>query len=469
MGSGLTQPKDIRSNGMHFNKINPYGFIYKNNSYGFFSEKNSVGDTIITNIWELDTDSNRVFYHPIPNSNISNIEALVMDPDSEIVIIGSKDDSLISVIFFDSIIHKNIQFTAAADFKGIGFPNGHTELIFGRKGSILGHIYRISDTTEMRTYDLPNFFNRICNISQVFIEENKWRFLLQTDFYRKNEVWIILDTSKKSNYLIFDERAVYPEYPGILKIHGKTALEIMDYTFSARVPQLPQKDSLLLFTEHKFKLIQPYKHKELYTAWAIPKIDTVIWSICSIDNKKQSSGFLSNNYLLNAPDFNLPYLLTDSAFHFLIPSSKNNKQIFYNKDEYPVALLRNSPKTMLLLSNQLNYAILDKNGVSIERKNFFKLIHSSIYRIYPEKRQLLEVTFPEGGAIRYLLVLYGLFPLWLISLVITWLIKVLKRKSKFHTRESSLTLSLRLLSGTITYLIILGLSIIKMLHDFSIF
>lgn len=467
MGSGLTYPAQIDSTAIHFSNQNPYSFVYNNNIYGFKSTSTSQGDTIITGIWELNTDSNLVNYYSIPDANIDKIEALNMNPDSQLVIVGSRHDSLISVIFFDSIIEQNIQFSAPSEFLGMGFHKGRTELVFGRSGKVLGHIYTISDTAKMRTYDLPNFYNRICEIIQVFVEDDTWKFLTQTDFYRRNDVWIILDTSRKSNYLIWDERAVYPEYPGVQNIHSDVVLDIMDYSLSKKIPLLPQRDSVLQFQNRKLKLIKPVKQKNRFFATANILPDTTTWLITSYDTSNNKSGFLSSGGYLGNINSNIPWEMSDSAYHFLIPESKS-KQIFFGLNEYPTALFELKDGHYILMSSKLNYAILDQNGISLKRTNYFKMLHSTIIRIYPEKRKILEVDFPEFGAIRYFFMLYGLIPLWLLSLIINWLILVLKKKPKFSVRDNHLPFSLRLLPGSIIFLLFFGISIMKMLHDFAI-
>lgn len=467
MGSGLNYPKQFDSTAIHFSNQNPYTFMYQGKLFGFKSERSSNGDTLINGIWKLDIDSNQVDYYAIPKANIDKIEAMNMTPDSQLVIVGSRYDSLISVLFFDSIFQRNMQFTSPAAFMGIGFHKGRTELIFGRKGRVLGHIFSITDTVKMRTYDLPNFYNRICEITQVFVEDDTWKFLTQTNYHRRNEVWIILDTSRKSNYLIWDERAVYPEYPGVQNIRGNVVLDIMDYSLSKKIPLFPQRDSVLQFVNRKLKIIKPAPQKEKFVANASILSDSTQWTITSYDTSNVESGFLSNSPYLKYPNYNIPFVLEDSAYHFLIPESQS-KQIFFSSGEYPTALLQQKNGNFLLLSSKLNYAILNAEGISLKRSNFFRTLHSTISRIYPEKRKILEVEVPEFGAIRYLFMMYGLIPLWLISLIINWLVKVLKKKPKFSVRDNYVPYSLRLLPGSLIFILFFGLSIVKMLNDFGI-
>ncbi len=467
MGSGLNYPANFDSTALHFTPKNPYTFTYNGKLFGFRNEITSNKDTIITGLWNLDTDSNLVHYTPFPDGKIDKIESLSINPDSQLIIVGSKNDTSFSIIIFDSTVHKTYSIHAPAEFLGMGYHKGKTELVFGRNGKILGHIFTLADSVKMRTYDLPNFYNRICEIIQVFVEDDTWKFLTQTNYHRRNEVWIILDTTRKSNYLIWDERGVYPEYPGILSVHHDTALEIMDYSLSNKIPNLPQHDSVLQFENRKLTLNKPVPHKKVYFGHATIKIDGTIWDITSYDTSQTQSGFLTRNQYLSNPSFNLPYELDDSSFHFLMPES-NSKQIFFDTDEYPAALLGLPEGGHLLISSKLNYSFLNSEGISIQRKNFFSTLHSSIRRIYPENRNILEVEVPEFGALRYFFMLYGLLPLWLISLIVNWLIQVLKKKPKFSVRDNNLPYSLRLLPGSVIFIVFFALSIVKMLNDFSI-
>jgi len=468
MGSGLNTPNNYDSTATHFTTRNPYTFRFNEKLYGFRSERQNNGDTLITGIWNLDPDSNNVVYFNIPAPGFDKVEALNMSPDSQLIIVGSRHDSLISVLTFDSVVQSKINFTAPAPFLGMGFHKGKAELVFGRNGRVLGHIFTITDTAIMRTYDLPNFYNRICEITQVFVEDNTWKFLTQTNYYRHNDVWIILDTSRKSNYLIWDERGVYPEYPGMIKIHRNTALNIMDYSPSKIVPLLPQPDSVLIFENRKLKLIKPVNHKSVYYAHAEINKDSTTWSISSYDTTGIESGFMTSNPYLGNPETNIPWVRDEGAFHFLLPDSRS-KQIFFSIDEYPAALISIPDKRYLLIGSELDYTILDHSGISLKRRNFISTLHSSIFRFYPEKRKILEVEVPEFGAIRYFIMLYGLFPLWLLSLIINWLIKILKKKPKFSVRENQLPFYLRLFPGSIIFIVFFALSIVKLLHDFSIF
>ncbi|PLW94986.1 MAG: hypothetical protein C0592_01110 [Marinilabiliales bacterium] len=466
MGTGLDYPNHKDSTVVHFSNKNPYSFTYRGKIFGFKNEIKSGIDTVITGIWQLDPDSNQVHYFSFPDRGFEKLEALNMNPDSQLVIVGSTD-SIFSVITFDSTFQSQMQIDAPAPFLGMGFPKGRTELVFGRDGKILGHIFTVSDTVTMRTYDLPNFYNRICEIYQVFVEDDTWKFLTQTNFYRLNDVWIILDTSRKSNYLIWDERGVYPEYPGIINLHRNTARSIMDYSLSKIVPVFPQPDSILIFENRKQKLIKPVAHKERYLAQANVLSDSTLWNIVSFDTTGVSSGFLSTCAYMKPPECNIPWVFEDSAYHFLLPES-NSKQIFFSDSEYPAGLIRISENKFLLISSELSYAILDENGISLKRRNFLSTLHSSITRMYPEKRKILEVELPEFGAVQYFILLYGLLPLWLISLIVFWLITVLKKKPKFSVRDNHFPFSIRLVPGSIIFVIFFAISIIKMLHDFSI-
>lgn len=466
MGSGLDYPNQLNKSVIHFSDKNPYFFTYRGKIFGFKNEIELGKDTIITGIWQLDLDSNQVHYFSFPDRGFERLEALNMNPDSQLVIVGSTD-TIFTVITFDSAFQSQMQIDAPAPFLGIGFPKERTELVFGRKGVVLAHIYTVSDTVTMRTYDLPNFYNRICEIYQVFVENDTWKFLTQTNFYRRNDVWIILDTSKKSNYLIWDERGVYPEYPGVINVHRNTAKAIMDYSLSKKTPVFPQTDSILVLKNRKLKIIKPVGHKERFFAYAEVLPDCTLWNIVSYDTSGTESGFLSTGAYMKPPDYNIPWVFEDSAYHFLLPES-NSKQIFFSKSEYPTGLIKKSEKQFLLISSELSYAILDENGVSLKRKNFISTLHSSITEMYPNKHKILEVEIPEFGALQYFILLYGLLPFWLISLITFWLITVLKKKPKFSVRRNHYPFSIRIFPGSIIFVIFFAITIIKMLHDFSI-
>ncbi len=232
------------------------------------------------------------------------------------------------------------------------------------------------------------------------------------------------------------------------------------------VPNFRQTDSVLVFRNRKLKLIQSNSPKKRYFVHAIMLSDSNIWRISSYNTDLQS-GLMFNADYLGDLNGEISWQREDETYQILMPD-EDKKQIFLAPDEFPTELIVLPNKKHLLLTSELNYALLDENGVSLKRKGFFSTLYVAITDIYPKRYKILEVETPEFTVIRYLAVLYGLIPLWLLSMIIYWLINILRKKPKFSVRDYHVPLSVKMFPGSILYLIFFAINIVDLLKDFSI-
>lgn len=468
-GDGLVHPEGYVEKSNFFSENLPYGIMSRGRYFGFISEPRDSSRDIVTGIWELNPAKNKILQHSLPVQNqFDSVISIIEAPDTSFTITGVLNDSLIRIIHLDTTVAVGLSFVAPAPVKAVQYINGKLEMVFGRQKKLVGTIGTIGDSTiNYRKYELPGFFDRICEIVAAWSENKKWRFLLRTDFHRRNEKWVLLDSSRRTNFLIFDERAVYPEYPGIAEKNKKEILALFDYTVSGLAPNHSFGDTIIVFDGKKLKEIPVYSGRENKAFWFLHSQTGLKIRVVSWDNNT-NDGFLVRYSYLGYPSSVLPFTADSGRIVMNMPNDKYARQIFFSDGEFPIGFFKTSSDSITLISNKLNLAQLDANGRLLDRKTFLTLVNNTISRKLPKTFHFLDTEFPNIKAMMWLLMLYGLIPLWLLSIIVVWLVDAIRVKPKFAVRERNWSFLLRLLPGSILYFLVYAANIVAFLKSFSV-
>ncbi|HPS83887.1 MAG TPA: hypothetical protein PLA88_06200, partial [Bacteroidales bacterium] len=151
------------------------------------------------------------------------------------------------------------------------------------------------------------------------------------------------------------------------------------------------------------------------------------------------------------------------------PGEADRRQIFMSENEFPIAWFRLSKDSNVVITNKLNFSFLNDDGRLLDRKNFFTLVNTTIIRKEPGTVTFLDGEFPTLRALTWFILLYGLIPIWIISLVIIWLVEAIRPKPKFAVRERKWPFMMRLMPGSALYLLLWLFNIYPFLLSFSIF
>lgn len=468
-GDGLVHPVGLRNDCNYFSSKMPYGFVHKGHFHGFTSIDIN-GKSVATGMWMLQEDSARIQHFVFPDAfRFNHLQAVLTMPDSSLRIIGLNNDSMVVVIHYDSLPVPAYTFKAPSTMKAAHVVDGKAEIVFGRQNKLVGSIATLKDTgVVFRRYELPGFFDRICEIVVAYPEEGKWRFLLRTDYYRRNEKWIILDTTRKTNFLIFDERAVYPDFPGLLTVNKNAFLAAFDDRISGLLPERICNDSVFSLRKNRLIKERNYCGRMERAYWYFSHDMQHGLYVTSWDTLPSDASFLVSYAHGGPPSWVLPFEDEEGELIFQQNNKKEKRQIFLGENEDPMAYFPIVPDTNVFISSKLSFALLNADGVLIDQKNFFTLVNSTVYKHYPQRMIVLDAALPEMGAMISFFILYGLPFIWIISLVVVWLVEAIKNKPKFAVREKPWSFSMRLLPGTIIYLISFALSIIGLLHGFGL-
>lgn len=469
-GDGLMHPSGWDENKTYFSERVPFGIINRGRYFGFISESCDSSRDIVTGIWELNPAKNQILEHKLPSTHrFDSIVSIIEAPDTSFTITGVLNDSLISIIHLDTTVETGLSFVAPASVKAVQYINGKLEMVFGRQKKLVATIGTISDSViSYRKYELPGFFDRICEIVVAWSENNKWRFLLRTDFHRRNEKWVLLDSSQKTNFLVFDERAVYPEYPGIAHENKRKILSSLDYTISGLVPNRIYNDTIMFFDGKKLRETPAYSGRPNKVFWFLHSLSGIKIKITSWDNGSDESGFLMRYPYLGFPSSVLPFTTDSGRMVFSTPHNRDARQIFLSDGEYPIGYFKTGVDSMTMISSKLNIAQLDANGQLLDRKTFLTLVNNTVLRKLPDTFHFLDTEFPNMKALMWLLMLYGLMPLWLLSIIVVWLVNAVRVKPKFAVRERSWPILLKLFPGSILYFLVYAINVVAFLKSFSV-
>lgn len=468
-GDGLMHPLGVNPDSTYYSESLPYGIEYRNAFWGFTSQHSGKRD-VATGLWKINPITGLASHLPFPMTHrFDSLIAILPMPDSTLTLVGLQDDSLVKIIRLDSAVRPGMVFAAPAEIKAVQVIGEHPEIVFGRQKKLVGSIVAIGDTSvRFRKYELPGFFDRICEIVSAYPEKGKWRFLLRTDFYRRKDKWIILDSSRKTNFLVFDERAVYPDFPGILKMNKRRFLKSFDYTLSGLLPMGHYPDTLITLDKNKFSRKTIYPGLENQMFWVSVQANTSQLTMTGWDDAALESGFLVRYPWGGFPSNVLPFVSDSANFVFHISDKPDNRQIFLAPQEQPIGFFKIGNDSLILLTNRLNYAFLSPNGKLLDRKNFFTLVNSTVHKKIPGTFHLLDTELPAIKAMVWFTMLYGLLPLWLLSMVIIWLVEAIKSKPKFAVRERPWSFSMRLMPGTVLYFLLYIFNVYSFLSSFSI-
>ncbi len=468
-GDGLIHPEGVCVDSVFFSRHQPAGFVYRKAYYGLTRHQKGIGEEY-TGLWKLDYRQQKVSYFPFPASHrFDSLLAISASQDTSVLLLGMRSDSMLCLIRFDSLIHPGLVFSAPAKVCAFHVMKGRPEIVFGRQGKMVGSVASIGDTSlSVRKYELPGFFDRICEIVVAYPEKEKWRFLLRTDYYRRKDKWILMDTSRLTNFLIFDERAVYPDYPGRVKRNKKAFLSSFDYSGGGLLPSFRIADSLFRLNGNRISKHPYFKGRGESISWVRISGTSSALQQASWDGPESKSGFLVQNMWAGAPAANMPYLVDSGKYVFHLPGKAERRQIFLGQGEQPVGLFEIGKDTLLLLTNRLNYAFLGKNGKLLDRKTFLSLVNSTLFKKLPATVFFLDTELPSVRAMVWLALLYGLLPFWLLSLVIIWLVEAIRNKPKFAVRERPWSFAMRLMPGSLIYFLLYVFNVYAFLSSFSI-
>ncbi|HBG70251.1 MAG: hypothetical protein A2W93_13150 [Bacteroidetes bacterium GWF2_43_63] len=469
-GDGMLHPAGANTDATYFSDKLPYGINFQGDFMGFTSQT-SDGKTQATGLWKLNLKTQSISHFPFPASHhFDSLVSVLPAADSTLTIVGLSSDSIVKLVHFDTLVTPGQIFSTPSDIKAVHYINGHPEIVFGRQKKLVGSIASVGDSSvAFRKYELPGFFDRICEIVGAWPEKNKWRFLLSSDFHHKDEKWVLIGSKNKTNFLVFDERAVFPDFPGVLNKSHKKVLHQFDYSISGMVPHRPYSDTLLIFRNNRFseKILSKPKHN--YSTWfSIVGLQTKI-ALVEWDDPNNESGVLVRHFFDSDARDSLPFVSESGKFVFHQREKSEREQIFMSDKEFPIAYFRLTTDSNVLITNKLNFSFLNDNGRLLDRKNFFKLVNTTILRKEPGTITFLDGEFPTLRALTWFVILYGLVPIWLLSLVVIWLVEAIRPKSKFAVRESKWPLLMRLMPGSALYLILYAINIYPFLQTFSIF
>ncbi|HPB02745.1 MAG TPA: hypothetical protein PLZ67_07305, partial [Bacteroidales bacterium] len=165
----------------------------------------------------------------------------------------------------------------------------------------------------------------------------------------------------------------------------------------------------------------------------------------------------------------LPFVNESGKLIIHQPGEADRRQIFMSENEFPIAWFRLSKDSNVVITNKLNFSFLNDDGRLLDRKNFFTLVNTTILRKEPGTVTFLDGEFPTLRALTWFILLYGLIPIWLVSLVIIWLVEAIRPKPKFAVRERKWPFMMRLMPGSALYLLLWLFNIYPFLLSFSIF
>ena len=469
-GDGMLHPAGANADSTYFSDDFPYGISFQGDFMGFTSRKNG-NTTLATGLWKVDLKTQAVSHFAFPTSHyFDSLVAILPAPDSTLTIVGLSSDSIIKILHFDTLVSPGLVFSAPADIKAVHYINDHPEIVFGRQKKLVGSIAAIGDTAvEFRKYELPGFFDRICEIVGAWPENNKWRFLLSSDFHRKNDKWVLIGSMNKTNFLVFDERAVFPDFPGVLNKSQNKVLHQYDYSISGLVPRRPYPDTLLMISKNKFSEKKLCNPKPSNCTWfSIIGNQKTMLILESDEITKEEGSITRRLYKADSGD-TLPFVNESGKLIIHQPGEADRRQIFMSENEFPIAWFRLSKDSNVVITNKLNFSFLNDDGRLLDRKNFFTLVNTTILRKEPGTVTFLDGEFPTLRALTWFILLYGLIPIWLVSLVIIWLVEAIRPKPKFAVRERKWPFMMRLMPGSALYLLLWLFNIYPFLQSFSIF
>lgn len=465
-GNGMQKPEGVYEDSTYFSQKMPYAFILNNNFYGLTTNAKTNRD-VANGIWKLDIKKQKVFHSPIPNDfQFDSLVSVTKENDSTLIFTGLINDSIASIIRYDSIAKPLQKIETPAKIRATAFINNNFEIVFGRQKNVTGSIATVKDTSvSFRKYSLPGFFNRICNILTAWDNNGKWRFLVMTDYYQKDDKWVLFNNKNNSNFLAFDEKAIFPDYIGVLNKNIADVERQFDYTFSGIIPQNTKNEKVILFDEKSLSEKPINKLEKNHSIFIDCSNSENKYFTTSWDNAENEEGSMRSGKYGFAQTDSLFFISDEGKYIFTHPKRHKKKQIFTAENEFPICLLKLKEDSNIFITNKLNYTFLNDNGTLLNQKNFFSIVNNIVLKKYPETVLFLDVEIPQIQALMIFFVLYGLFPLWILSLIISWLFHVLKNK---RTKGDIPNLPMRLLPGTALYLIIFIIYIFNLLQVFSI-
>lgn len=469
-GDGLLHAKEMNPDSTYFSYKFPYGIRMHNNLLGFNTRK--IKNTVYaTGLWSLDIKTQSVSHFSFPETHrFESLVSIMPAPDSSLTIVGLSSDSVVKVLHFDTTITVYPIFNAPANICAVHYINNIPEIVFGRHKKLVGSIASINDSTiNIRKYELPSFFDRICNILGAWPENNKWRFLLSTEYHRKNDKWILIGTKNKTNFVVFDERAVYPDLPGTLNKSLNEITNQFDYSISGLIPKQPYTDTLLIFNKAKFYEKIICKPKDFNCIWFNMLGQQKVLTVFESNELNNDEGIFINR-LFNAQTGDTIQFVKESDKTIIHQSEKpDSRQIFMSENEFPIAYFKLSKDSNIIITNKLNFSFVNDKCRLLDRQNFFRLVNTTVLRKEPGAMILLDGNFPTMRAITWFILLYGLIPIWILSIVTIWLIEAVRPKPKFAVRERNWTFMMRIMPGSAIYLLFFLFNIYPFLKTFSIF
>lgn len=469
-------PKSDQKNDIsYFSTSFPLLVIKGDTLYGLTSiQKN--GSAKCNGLWHFSISRPELIIKPFPNQIlIDTLLAINFNDSGTLALAGMSHDSLLQIICYDSIIKslQTVNIKNISLFRGMDWKKNEIEIVLGRDNRQFGKIVTINDTSySERIIELPGFFDRICDIEVAYKENNLWKFLLSTNYYKRDSVWILLGNPNKTNFLVFDENAVYPEYPGILHVNKSTFPHRFDRSNQGFLPTYYSNDSCIAFDGKKFFFFNNPSFsdnyclsKSIYLSGPTKSFSWLQYGL--IDSINQSIHTFSFGKL--SPLLSFPVEINDSAISVNEPGDSKEVIISLGLADPPELIFKLPSGAVLLLTRSLHFALMDTSGNLLDRKSFVTLIHKTISDLKPGEIELLDMKFPSAGAIMWYLLLYSLPVLLIMSLMLTWLIQQLRKKPRFNVRKKKQTIGSRLIPGSVIYLILVIIFGFGFLHQLNIF
>lgn len=436
-GNGLHSIKT--NNGVeYFNPQNPYLFQENDSIIGFLTDKKTKN---INGLWSVSGDSlNKIRYQLFPSGKqIGRIVAATKNEKKEWVFAALSADSILKIFRFDTSVffYPEVAIKNASLIKGFAVVKGLPELVLGRMNGQLGTILRFTDTlVQSRKYELPSFFDRICRIELAYHNSKQWQFVLSSDYFQRDTVWIRYDTNRYANTLLFDEKAIYPSYPG----RPEVPLKILSGTIN-RIPfgilnrSIPAQISFDLVKGSLKKNSFPFDVNPGQSFAFVFRYDSLSRKLISdisllgrLNDKNGSWSFFEKgekrNDLLRYHDEN-----RFSAADGSVP------EITLDPGDSIAVVCRMGADSFLVITHQFNIAMIDSNGVLKSQSNFFTMLHTRIVEKNPGTFVLMDVKLLTPRALRWYGILFGPFLWWLLSALMVWLFGLFRKKPAYYSRR----------------------------------
>lgn len=456
-GSGLYSIKT--NQGIeYFNRKSPYIFQERDSIIGLVTDKKSGK---MTGVWILPSDSlNKISYLSFPaGKTVDRIVAAAKNEKQQWVFAGLCSDSLLRIFRYDTALffYPDAVIQHPSLIKGFSVVKGAPELVLGKMNNQLGTILRFTDTLlQSRKYELPSFFDRICLIELAYHNNKQWQFLLSSDFYQRDTVWIRYDTNRFANTLMFDEKAIYPSYPGRPEVARRLLSQTLNrLPFGLLIKNIPAKicfnleKGMLKKSSFPFDVTPDQSYSFAYQYDSLSRTLHTDISLLGPKNSKESAWSFFEK---GQKGWTLLRYYDENRFS---SSDGSVPEISLDSDDSIAAICRMGKDSFLVFTHSFKMAMVDSTGVLKSQSNFFTMLHTRVVEKNPGFFLLMDVKMLPVRALQWYAILGGPFFWWLLSLLFVWLFGLFSKKPTYYSRRKKKVYPAKnIFWGTMFYLLI---------------